>query len=252
MTMNDYPEVVKIAIDYMDRLKSQLSLVPFREREDFLREIQSHIYEAYQQAAGEDEVAKILTVLRNLGESAEVVADRLPGSMVRSGSKRNLPFYVLGGILIAMFGIPLGFGGVGVLAGLLLAVSGIVVAFYAVAGSVILVGALCMSLGLVQTFLPQLWEKMIAAGILQMSGPAADFLDQLPTGEQGLILRLIASVIVAAGLGMLWLGRYLLRGLRFLYSLIFDGMRRAAQSIRRKLRRENGEAQPLGAVSYGK
>src|ERR1035441_5302646 len=44
--MNNYPEVVaKIAHDYLERVKSQLQLVPVRERIEFLREIESHIYE---------------------------------------------------------------------------------------------------------------------------------------------------------------------------------------------------------------
>src|SRR5260370_26673188 len=114
--MNNYPVVVgKIADDYLQRVKSQLRPVPPREQEDFLREIQSHVYEAYQQTPGDDDVVRILVVLRKLGEPAEVVSDRLPAAMVRSGTKRSLPLYVVGGILIALFGIPLGFGGVGVL-----------------------------------------------------------------------------------------------------------------------------------------
>ena len=107
--MNPYPEVVeKIANDYLERVKSQLRLVPAREKDEFLLEIQSHLYEAYQQMPGEDDVARILAVLRNLGEPADVVSDRLPGTMVRSGTKRNLPLYIVTGILIALFGIPLG------------------------------------------------------------------------------------------------------------------------------------------------
>jgi len=64
-------------------------------------------------------VARILAVLRNLGEPAEVVAERLLGSFVRSGVKRLLPVRIAGGVLIALFGIPLGFGGAAVLTGLL-------------------------------------------------------------------------------------------------------------------------------------
>lgn len=93
--MNSYPEVVaKIANDYLERVKSQLRLAPVRERNEFLAEIESHLYEAYQQTPGEDDVAGILAVLRNLGEPAEVVSDRLPRTMARSGTKRNLPLYV--------------------------------------------------------------------------------------------------------------------------------------------------------------
>src|SRR5580704_4934651 len=134
--MNEYPTVVAaIANDYLERVRSRLRLVPAREQEEFLLELRSHLYEAYRQTPGEDDVARILTVLRNLGEPAEVVSDRLPGAMVRSGAKRNLPLYIIGGILIALFGIPLGFGGVGVLVGLLAAVAGVLVAYFAVAGS---------------------------------------------------------------------------------------------------------------------
>ena len=111
--MENYPQVVeKIANDYLARVKSKLFLVPSSEQDEFLRELQSHLYEAYQQTSGDDDVARILTVLRNLGEPTDVVADRLPGAMVRSGSKRNLPLYILGGVFIAIFGIPIGFGGV--------------------------------------------------------------------------------------------------------------------------------------------
>ncbi len=138
--MNEYPEAAaKIADDYLERVKLQLRLVPARERDEFLREIQSHIHEAYhrtpgEQTAGDDDVARMLAVLRNFGEPAEVVSDRLPKAMVRSGTRRSLPLYILAGITIALFGIPLGCGGVGVLVGLLIALLGIIFAFYVVAG----------------------------------------------------------------------------------------------------------------------
>src|SRR5271167_172680 len=103
--MSNYPDVVaKIVSDYLERVKSQLRLVPVREQSEFLREIESHVYEAYQQTPGEDDVARILAVLRNLGEPAQVVSDRLPGAMLRSGAKRKIPLYIIGGILIALFG----------------------------------------------------------------------------------------------------------------------------------------------------
>jgi uncharacterized membrane protein len=251
--MSNYPVVVgKIADDYLERVKSQLRPVPAREQEDFLREIQSHVYEAYQQTPGEDDVARILVVLRKLGEPAEVVSDRLPGAMVRSGTKRSLPLYVLGGILIALFGIPLGFGGAGVVVGLLFALSGLVVAYYAITGSILLVGALSMLLGLTRIFLPRLWDQLLMAGFIQINGPPAEFLDRLPPPDQGVVMLLCASVLVASGLGMLWLGRYFLRGLRFLFSLVIEWVRRFAQSIRRKLHRGNREEPLVGAVSFVK
>jgi uncharacterized membrane protein len=242
--MNNYPEAVaKIANDYLERVKSQLRLVPIREQNEFLREIESHLYEAYQQTPGDDDVARILAVLRNLGEPAEVVSDRLPKTMVRSGTKRTLPLYVVGGILIALFGIPLGFGGLGVLVGILAGLAGMVVAFYATAGSILLVGALFMLLGLTRILLPQMFDKLVVLGFIQFDGPVAEFLDHFSPSEQGLFMILIASLLVASGFGMLRLGKYLLRGLRFLFSLLFDRMRRLAQSLRRKLGKENRDAQ---------
>ena len=124
--MSGYPEpVAAIANDYFERVKAQLAPVPALEQDEFLREIQSHVYEAYQQTLGENDVARILTVLRNLGEPAEVVADRLPGTLLRSGSRRNVPLYILGGLFLALFGIPIGAGGLGVIAGLLGALAGL-------------------------------------------------------------------------------------------------------------------------------
>ncbi len=250
--MNNYPDVVtKIANDYLQRVDSQLRLVPARERDEFLREIQSHLYEAYQQTPGEDDVERILTVLRKLGEPAEVVSDRLPGAMMRAGSKRNLPLYIIGGVLIALFGIPLGFWGVGILIGLLAAVAGIVVAYYATAGSFLLVGAVFTLSGLARIYQPALWDKLIMLGFIHIDGRLGDLFDQLSPAGQGFLLIVFASVFVAGGVGMLWLGRYLLRGVRFLFGLVFDWTRRLARTIRRKLSRNNHEGLHVNEVSFG-
>jgi hypothetical protein len=162
--------------------------------------------------------------------------------MVRSGTKRNVPPYVVGGILIALFGIPLGFGGLGVLVGILFGLAGMLLAFYAATGSMLLVGALFMLLGLTRTFLPHMFDRLVVLGFIQFDGPTADFLDHFSPSEQGLFMILFASLMVASGFGMLRLGKYLLRGLRFLFSLLFDRMRRFAQLLRRKLHPENREA----------
>ncbi len=250
--MENYPEAVaKIAADYLSRVKSHLRVLPLQEQDEFLRELQSHIYEAYQQTPGDDEVARILAVLRKLGEPADVVSDRLPGALVRSGTKRNLPLFIAGGILVALFGLPLGAGGVGVLVGLLAALAGIVVAYYAVAGSVLLVGTLTLLLGLMRLGWPQLFDRLVTLGFIQLNGPPNEFFERMTSAEQGLVMILFASVFIAAGLGLLWLGRYLLRGLRFLLNIAFDWMRRSAQLVRRKLRQEKTEApvSPVAAAS---
>jgi uncharacterized membrane protein len=239
--MNNYPEVVaKIASDYLERVRSQLRVVPVPEQDEFLREIESHVYEAYQQTPGEDEVARILAVLRNLGEPAEVVSDRLPGAMVRSGAKRTQLLFAAGGILIALFGIPLGFGGAAVLMGLLFALAGVLAAYYATAGSMVFSGAMFMFMGLTRIALPQFWDKLIVLGFIRLDGPPAEFFNSFSPSDQGLLMILLASLLAASGVGMLRLGTRLLHGLRFLFDLAFDWVRRFAQSFRRRLRESRG------------
>lgn len=241
--MNNYPDAVaKIVNDYLERVKSQLRMVPVREQNEFLREIGSHVYEAYQETPAEDDVARILIVLRKLGEPAEVVSDRLPGTMVRSGTKRSLPLYVAGGILVALFGLPLGFGGLGVLLGLLGALAGVAVAFCATAGSVLLVGALVTLLGMTRFLLPQMFDRLVDLGFIQLGGPVGEFLDHFSPSDQGLLMMLVGCILLACGVGLLWLGKYLIRGVRFLFSLLFDRIRRIAQIARRKMRQENRQA----------
>ncbi len=232
--MNQYPEVVAAIVnDYLERLKGKLMLIPALERDEFLREIQSHIYEAYNESPGNNDTQRILAVLRNLGDPAEVVADRLPGAMMRSGSSRNVPLYIVGGILLVLFGIPLGFGGFGILLGLMGALAGLLFAYYAVAGSLLFSGGVIMLLGVTRFLLPEFWENH---AYIQIDAPVGAFLDSLPPSDAGLLMMLFAAVFLAGAWGMFRLGKHLLRGLRFLFGLTFDWMRRFAQSVRRKLR----------------
>ncbi len=232
------PTVALIANDYMDRLKLALRVVPSREQEEFLNEIRSHIFEAYQrtpESEGADEVARMLTVLRRIGEPADVVADRLPGTIVRSGVRHNLPMHIVGGVLIALFGIPLGVGGAAVLTGILAALAGVVVAYYAAVGAVFLAGSVFLVLGLMRTYRPEIWDRLINMGVIQLDPQFADFISQLTIAEQGSLLLLFAATLLAAGLGMFWLGRHLVRGLRLLFNLAFERVRLLARMLRRNL-----------------
>ncbi|MBI4473889.1 MAG: hypothetical protein HY646_14575 [Acidobacteria bacterium] len=240
--MKNYTEVVaKIVDDYLERVRLQLRLVSHPEQEEFLREIQSHIFEAYQQQTETDDVARILAVLRNLGEPTEVVADRLPESMVRSGARRNLPLYVLGGILMALFGIPLGFGGVAVVLGVLAALTGVVLAYFATAAGFLLVGVIGIGLGLLRIFQAELWDRMVLLGYIHLDGSFAQLFEALSPSAQGAVIIVFFSVFAASGLGLIWLGKYLLRGLRFLFNLVLDWMRRLAQRVRASFSREPGK-----------
>lgn len=237
--MSGYPEpVTTIANDYLERVKAHLRSVPAREQDEFLKEIQSHIYEAYQQTPGENDVARILAVLRNLGEPADMVADRLPDAMLRSGAGRNLPLYILGGLFVALFGIPLGAGGLGVLIGLLGGLAGLLVGYFAVAGSTLLVSALFLLLGSIRVVAPHVWDNLLAAGIIQMNGPPAEFLDRFTVADQGFVMIMAGGILGIAGLGLLWVGKRLIRGLGFLFALCLDRSRRGAGALRRKLRQQ--------------
>jgi uncharacterized membrane protein len=240
MKMDTYPEVVaKIINDYLERLKSQLRLVPAQEEAEFMREIQSHIYEAYQQAdSTQDNVERILRVLRNLGEPAEVVADRLPEAMVRSGAKRSLPLHVLIGILIALFGIPLGFGGVAVLLGALLTMVGVVVVYYGLASLILLCSVIFLALGTSRIYQPEFLDRLVAAGVIEIDPSMAQFMEALSPAVQGYTMIFFAILFAAAGLTMFVLGKHLVRGLRFLGGLVFDWIRQLAQRV---ARREKGD-----------
>ena len=249
--MQDYPEVVgKIAADYLQRLKSHLHMVPAHEQTEFLKEIQSHIYEAFQGEPGEDDVLRILAVLRKLGEPSEVVAMRLPQAMVRSGTKRNFPLYVIGGIVLALLGIPLGFAGIGILLGALGTLAGILIAYYATAGSAIVVGAIGMALGLSRIYQPEFFDKLVSIGAIQLDAQVAQFLDLFSTSSQGSIMLLVGMAFAGSGFGMLWLGRYLFRGLRFLYGYVCEWIPQLFGKIRRIARRENKETFQFGKPEF--
>jgi uncharacterized membrane protein len=246
--MNNYSDAVeKIVESYMDRLKTRLSAVPSRERDEFLQEIQSHIYESYLQAVGSaesdgsDDVTRILGVLGKLGEPAEVVADRFSEAMLNSGTRRKFPLHIVAGVLIALFGIPLGFGGIAVLAGVLVAMAGIVLSFYATMAVVFLTGTLLLVLGLTRIYEPAVWDRLLAYGVIQMDGPMAGLFDQLTPLGQGVFMMVLAGVFVVCGLTMLWLGKYLTRGLRFLFALVLDWIRKLAIRVRRRVFPNEGE-----------
>lgn len=234
--MNDYPDVVaKIVTDYSERLKSQLRMAPVQDQNDFLREIQSHIYEAYhQEDSAPDEVSRILRVLRHLGEPAEVVADRLPEAMVRSGATPDLPLRILGGILIAFFGVPLAFSGVAVVMGTFIALAGVIISYYAAAGVLLLASAMSMILGVSRFYQPELLDRLIGAGVITMNVQLAEVMDRLSPSAQGNLLIFFAIASAAVALAMLWSGRYLVRGLRFLVSLVVDQIRQLASRLRRR------------------
>jgi uncharacterized membrane protein len=218
-----YSEVVdKIVEDYLHRLRLQLHRVPASDVDEMVEEIRSHIHESYGAESHGDEVDRILAVLKRLGEPADVVAERLPDAIVTAGKTRKLPLYILAGILIGFFGLPLGFGGVAVLVGVLAAITAAMIAFFASAAALVLIGLFGVGLGLLRLFRPEFWDQLVERGFIHVGEPVAQFLDLLSPAGQGLALVLFFLVVAACGLGLLWLGKYMLQGLKFLFNLVLE------------------------------
>ncbi|HET9132071.1 MAG TPA: hypothetical protein VFO86_14040, partial [Terriglobia bacterium] len=123
----------------------------------------------------------------------------------------------------------------------LVALAGIVLSFYATMAVVFLTGTLLLVLGLTRIYEPAVWEKLLAYGVIQMDGPAAVLFDQLTPLGQGVFMIVLAGVFVMCGLAMLWLGKYLTRGLRLLFALVFDWIRKLTARIRHRVLPIGGE-----------
>lgn len=214
-----YPETVqKIVNDYLGRVKQYLRGMPEKDRDESVREIESHIFESYSNDATPDEVNRILNVLGKLGEPSRVFADKMPGNVVNMGKKRNLPLYILAGVLIGLFGLPIGVGGIGVLFGLIGAVLALTLAYFVTAGSFIIAGLAGMVVSIIRivdpVYLDQVAEfiNIEVANTLYFSSPVAEG-----------ILGLFASMMLGAvGVLLLIFGRYIFRGISFLFNMTVE------------------------------
>ena len=232
--MRNYPEAVeKIVQDYLQRVSIQLRRFPNSDREEVLKELGSHIYESYCAESDSEPVGRILNVLRKLGEPADVVAEKLQESLLSLKRLKKVPLSVLGGIVVGMFGLPLGFAGVAVLLGALGAMLGLVAAFFATATLLLVTGVVGMGLGLLRMLNPDLWDQLVAQGFIQVDGRVGQFFDLLSPAAQGGLLVFVFMAVAAAGLGMLWLSKRILRGLRFIFDLMLDRARTLFKRRRR-------------------
>ena len=228
--MSEYTDVVRqIADDYLGRLRRELAPIPPAQGEEFVGEIRSHLYEAYQNEPGDSEAARILAVLRRLGEPSELIAEWLPESVVRAGRERQAPLHVLAGVLLALFGVPLGVGGAAFLAGVLATLVFAVATYYVFAGLVLFTAGLLTACAMLLLFAPAMWDKLHAAGVIQLGA----WFDQLPQGQQVILLVALAALIAVSGIWLLRGGRRMLRGVRFLLRLGSDWLWRGAARLRR-------------------
>jgi uncharacterized membrane protein len=206
--------VEKIIQNYLNRFKRHLKGLPENEQEELLKEIHSHIYESYVNDPGENEVERIFDVLDRLGEPAEVASTRMSNAIVNMGKKKKLPFLILSGLLIGLIGVPLGIGGAAILFGLLSTVLVLVLSFYILAFSLLFTGWVGVIVSIVRLINPYFLDPYIQMYPL------------LPDPVANAIIYIIASLLIAAlGIGMLLLGRYLMRGFRFMVHVTFEKIR---------------------------
>jgi uncharacterized membrane protein len=201
--------VAQIVDNYLERLRKGLRGIPAKDQDELVKEINSHIYESYRADPTPDDVARILRVLDKLGEPSAVIASRMPEAMVTLGKKRKLPFLVLGGLLIAFFGVPLGLGGLGAAVGIVIGLLGLVLAFYIVAFSLILAGWLGAIALAIRAFKP---------GFLD---PYMNIYPLVSDPTLNIVIHILGALIMAGvGFLMLWLGTRLMRGMRFVFRLL--------------------------------
>jgi len=127
--------------------------------------------------------------------------------MKRMGRRRNLPFYILAGFFIGIFGLPLGAGALALLMGLGITLVALIFTYYMAAGVLVLAGWITMVVTTLRLFYPE-----FAVGFVNT-------LDQYFDPPLSVVLNFAAgAVCVLMGLGMFWLGRHILSGARFLFS----------------------------------
>jgi len=240
--MNSYSDAVtRIVDDYLERVQDQLHSVPLHERNEFLKEIRSHLFESYQQTSGSDDVTRILQVLRKMGEPAEVASERMPSLIPQTRSKWKILPHILAGVLVALIGIPFGLGGVALLVGVLVALTGVLVACYASAIAAFSAAAMFLVLGLIRSYQPELWERLIINGLIEMDRQFAVLFDSLsPVGQASLMMSL-SCILAIVGLGMLWLGSRMKHVVRSVYLLESNALRKLRNGAWESIQRRNGE-----------
>jgi uncharacterized membrane protein len=224
---NELPQnASRIANDYLDRLSIRLMGMPLNDRREILDEIKSHIYDAYMNETAGDEIDRILIVLKRLGDPADVISSRMPQAVGRLGIGKKAPMYILAGSLIALFGVPLGLGAVALLTGLMTALFALLVAFYGAGISLVVGGFLSSIICLIAATSPGILDRFNSAVGMEVLkiGPLPFVNDPQLAAIIALIISLLLGVL---GLLLLWSGKFVWRGFRFVGMLIIKNVRDA-------------------------
>jgi hypothetical protein len=104
--------------------------------------------------------------------------------------------------------------GLGLAVGLIIGVLALVLSFYIVAFSLILTGWLTAVILIIRVFSP---------GFLD---PWIDIYPLVPDPTFNTIIYIFGALLIAAlGLGLLWLGSRMMRGIRFVFRFLFEKVR---------------------------
>lgn len=223
--MNNHfpPAAEKIVADYLEKMKAQLKGMNDSDQNEVLAEIRSHIYESFSAEVDGDEIDRVLRALKRLGDPAEVVSNRVSESVSRLGQRKKSLVYILAGFLIVFFAAPLGMGGLSVVAGLLAALAALLIGYFATAVVLVLSGFACALIGLITIISPDVFVEINhwAGETIFQFGPF-----QNHPQIAGVLTLIVAMMLAALGLLMLWSGKHIWRGLRYMLNLTFDKIRR--------------------------
>lgn len=231
--MNNHfpPAAEKIVADYLEKMKTHLKGMNENDQKEILAEIRSHIYESYNTESEGDDIDRILRALKRLGEPDEVAANRIGKSVSRLGRQKKSLLYIISGFFIVLFAAPLGIGGLGVIAGLLATLLGLLIAYFAMAVIFVVSGFICALVGLIAIISPDIFLK-----INRWAGEAVFQFGPFPNHPQiaGVITLIIAMILAALGLLMLWSGKHIWHGLRFVLNLMLEKIRKIFTRGRKK------------------
>jgi hypothetical protein len=148
-------------------------------------------------------------------------------------------------LLIALLPIPFGFAGVSLLAAIVGAMTGFVVAYYAVMGSVLLAAAVCACFGLMRLYGPVLWERLETVGLIRYEGRIGLAIEQLDPATQAGLLLIAAAVLLAIGVGLFWGSERIMRWIFAFRRVALRRLPSAVKSLERRLRHLYAEGSSL-------
>lgn len=216
------PSAEKIVADYLEKLGTQLKGMNEGDQREILAEIRSHIYESFSSDTEGDEVDRALRALKRLGDPAEVVSSRVGASVSQLGRKKKSLLYILAGVLIVFFAAPLGMGGLGVVVGLLAGLFALLIGYFATAVALVVSGFVGALVGLITIISPDIFLE-----INRWAGEAVFQFGPFQNNPQvaGILTLILSLMLAALGLLMLWSGKHIWRGMRFVSRLVMDKIR---------------------------